>query len=99
MYVCKNTKMPAFLIENGFMDSTTDVPIILSEDHANKTAQGILNFLVKEFKLQGETKVEQTSNVIYRVQCGAFSKLSGAESLRDKLKADGYEAVIVSGTK
>ena len=100
MYVCKYTKMPAFLIENGFMDSSTDVPIILSEDHANKTAQGILNFLVKEFKLQREAvTAPEVSNVIYRVQCGAFSKLSGAESLRDKLKADGYEAVIVSGTK
>ena len=100
MYVCKNTKMPAFLLENGFMDSSTDVPIILTVDHANKTAQGILNFLVKEFKLQGGTVVAtQTSNTLYKVQVGAFSKLSGAESLRDKLKADGYEAVIVSGTK
>ena len=100
MYVCKNTKMPAFLLENGFMDSSTDVPIILTVDHANKTAQGILNFLVKEFKLQsGDVVSTQTSNTLYKVQVGAFSKLSGAESLRDKLKADGYEAVIVSGTK
>ena len=88
--------MPAFLLENGFMDSSTDVPIILTVDHANKTAQGILNFLVKEFKLQGGAVA---SNTLYKVQVGAFSKLSGAESLRDKLKADGYEAVIVSGTK
>lgn len=50
-YVIKHTKMPAFLIENGFMDSTTDVPIILSAEHAEKTAQGILNFLVKEYSL------------------------------------------------
>ena len=57
-YVLKNTKMPAFLIENGFMDSPTDVPIILSEDHANKTAQGLLNFLVSEFKL---VKVKNTA--------------------------------------
>lgn len=50
-YVIKNTKMPAFLIENGFMDSPTDVPIILSAEHAEKTAQGILKFLVAEFGL------------------------------------------------
>ena len=98
MYVCKYTNMPAFLIENGFMDSSTDVPIILTIDHANKTAQGILNFLVKEFKLQAETMVAtQPTKTLYKVQCGAFSKLSGAEALRDKLKADGYEAVVVSG--
>lgn len=50
-YVIANTIMPAFLIENGFMDSTTDVPIILSPEHAEKTAQGILEFLVKEYSI------------------------------------------------
>ena len=57
-YVIKNTTMPAFLIENGFMDSTTDVPIILSPEHAEKTAQGILNFLVKEYSLERKRAVE-----------------------------------------
>lgn len=44
-YVVRNTKMPAFLVENGFMDSPTDVPVILSEDHAGKTADGVVAFL------------------------------------------------------
>lgn len=56
-YVIKNTKMPAFLIENGFMDSKTDVPIILSDSHATKTAEGILAFL-KDFGLTAKTAVE-----------------------------------------
>jgi N-acetylmuramoyl-L-alanine amidase len=51
-YVLKHTNMPAFLIENGFMDSQTDVPIILTQEHAEKTAQGILEFLVKEYSLK-----------------------------------------------
>ena len=51
-YVIRHTTMPAFLIENGFMDSTTDVPIILTQEHAEKTAQGILNFLVEEYCLE-----------------------------------------------
>lgn len=50
-YVIKNTHMPALLIENGFMDSPTDVPIILSYAHAEKTAQGVLDFLVSELSL------------------------------------------------
>lgn len=50
-YVIKNTNMPAFLIENGFMDSPSDVPIILSESHAQRTANGIVNFIVDHFKL------------------------------------------------
>lgn len=43
---------PSFLIENGFMDSPTDVPIILSENHAKQTALGILQFLQESFKLK-----------------------------------------------
>lgn len=51
-YVIKNTKMPAFLVENGFMDSPTDVPIILSEQHAKKTAVGVVAFLEDMLQLQ-----------------------------------------------
>lgn len=57
-YVIKNTKMPAFLIENGFMDSATDVPIILSPEHAERTAQGILRFLVEEYSLDYKNATE-----------------------------------------
>lgn len=51
-YVVKNTKMPAFLIENGFMDSKTDVPVILSAEHAQKTANAVVAYLVKELSLE-----------------------------------------------
>ena len=51
-YVIKNTRMPAFLIENGFMDSRTDTPIILTQAHAERTAQGIVDFLVAELDLR-----------------------------------------------
>lgn len=64
-YVIKKTNMSAFLIENGFMDSPTDVPIILSEEHAEKTAQGILNFLVKEFKLE---KIKEEVTELFKVR-------------------------------
>ena len=67
-YVIKNTKMPAFLIENGFMDSRTDTPIILTAEHVERTAQGILTFLVEEFALQPKslcTEPTVTQNDIY----------------------------------
>lgn len=50
-YVIMHTEMPALLLENGFMDSLTDTPIILTEAHAAKTAQGIVAFLVAELGL------------------------------------------------
>lgn len=50
-YVIKRTSMPAFLIENGFMDSPADVPVILGREHAEKTAEGIAAFLAAELGL------------------------------------------------
>lgn len=44
---CRLTKMPAILIENGFMDSTHDTPIILTEDFANKSAQAIADVMIQ----------------------------------------------------
>ena len=101
-YVVKNTSMPAFLIENGFMDSKTDVPIILSDAHAEKTAQGIVAFLVKEFNLQKKQVVETKPEVpktetkkLYRVQVGAFSQKSNATKLKTELESKGYKPIIV----
>lgn len=36
--ILRLTKMPGVLVEYGFMDSTTDVPVILSEDYAKAVA-------------------------------------------------------------
>ena len=46
-HVLRYTNMPAVLIENGFMDSIIDTPIILTEEHAERTAQAIASFLVE----------------------------------------------------
>ncbi len=63
-YVIKNTRMPAFLIENGFMDSRTDTPIILTKAHAERTAQGIVNFLVAELSLKATVGGSQGGIII-----------------------------------
>lgn len=45
LYECRSTRMPAVLVEYGFMDSTVDAPIILTEEFARKagvaTAQAV----------------------------------------------------------
>lgn len=50
-YVLRKTKMPAVLMECGFMDSATDVPKILSEDFSNKVADACVEVIVKRAKL------------------------------------------------
>ena len=72
-YVLVNTKMSATLIENGFMDSSVDLPIILSEEHARKTADGIVAYLVKECNLQPKKNAETVAKPTvstYTVQSG-----------------------------
>lgn len=58
LYVLRKTKMPAVLLECGFMDSTVDTPIILTEDFANKVAQSIASVIIKKGGLTLK-KVEQ----------------------------------------
>lgn len=49
--ILRETKMPAVLLELGFMDSSIDVPIILTDAHARKCADAIVEVLVKRGKL------------------------------------------------
>lgn len=58
-YVIKNTKMPACLIECGFMDSSTDIKYILDEEWSKKMALGIAEGICE---IQGGTiKTVETS--------------------------------------
>lgn len=52
LYVLTHTKMPAVLGEFGFMDSTTDVPVILTDEFAVRAAQGIVEALVQTYGLK-----------------------------------------------
>lgn len=51
-HVLRESLMPAVLGEFGFMDSTTDTPIILTEDFANKCSKGIVDALVEVYDLK-----------------------------------------------
>jgi len=94
---CRKTKMPAVLLECGFMDSATDVPAILSEDYADKVACACVDVIVAKGKLTKKVIEEKNteSNKIYRVQVGAYSVRKNADAMVKKLKADGYDAIIV----
>ena len=98
LHVCRETNMPAVLVECGFMDSSTDTKIILTENFADECATALVNSLVKIGNLTKKKVVapkEDTSGKIYRVQVGAYSVKANAEAMAKKLKADGYDAVIV----
>ena len=64
--VIYKANMPAVLGEFGFMDSTTDVPIILTDDFSKKCAQGIVAALVKTFGVKKKSEQEENDMVRYR---------------------------------
>jgi N-acetylmuramoyl-L-alanine amidase len=90
------TKMPAVLMEYGYMDSKVDVPIILTELYAKKVAYGTMEGIAKAAGLKKKPPVaEESSKTLYRVQVGAFKEKANAEALAARLKAAGFEAIIV----
>lgn len=62
-YVLRETKMPAFLIENGFMDSRMDTPQILTDEFARKTVNGIIGFLKSSFLLKEKQNVSNYEKI------------------------------------
>ena len=91
-HVLRESKMPAVLLELGFMDSKTDVPIILTNEYAQKCAEAIVEVLVKH---GGLTKKADPSPALYKVQVGAFFKLENAQALQKELDEKGYHTYIV----
>lgn len=89
-YVTRKTKCPAVLLELGFMDSTVDVPIILSEEHAEKCAEAIVAVLVKKGGLTKSTAPKEK----YVVRVGTFTVKKYAYNLRDELVSKGYEPYV-----
>lgn len=59
LQVLRETNMPAVLVECGFMDSSTDVPVILTEEYADACAEGLVAALVKI----GDLKKKEDDNM------------------------------------
>ena len=90
-YVTRETTMPAVLLELGFMDSRTDVPIILTDAYAQKCAKAIVEVVVKRV---GLTRKPVEDEGYYRVQLGAFRNKGGAEQIKAELEKQGYKPYI-----
>lgn len=91
LHECRETNMPAVLLELGFMDSATDVPVILTEKFADQCAEAIVKVLVKRGGLE---KKQDAPAKIYRVQVGAFEEKELAERLKKRLLIAGFDAII-----
>jgi len=92
-HVLRETKMPAFLSENGFIDNKKDAALMKQTRWREKVAQGHANGIAKAFHL--ERKQQNKSNqTAYQVIVGSFKNKNNAKKRLNFLKSKGMDAVI-----
>ena len=67
----RESKMPAVLMELGFMDSRVDAPIILTEEYADQCAAAIVEVIVQRGKLKPKTYLVKVTAEKLNVRAGA----------------------------
>lgn len=101
--VLRATNSPAMLIECCFVDDKDDVELYNSTKMANAIVYGLtgqkVEIAVEKPDTVPVTDATQTGNPkqLYRVQVGAYSVKQNADRMKEKLKVDGYDAIIVNG--
>ncbi len=73
LHECRESNMPCVLLECGFMDSTTDVPIILTDSFADKVATACVEVIVSKGKLTKKETKKTTSTTASKY----FKKYTG----------------------
>jgi N-acetylmuramoyl-L-alanine amidase len=86
----RETNAPAVIVECAFVDNAKDIKILSTEGKrqamGEAIAKGVLSTLGIEFK---------PKNSFYKVQVGCYVYREGAEEMRKKIKAVGFDAFIV----
>lgn len=108
----RETHMPAVLTENGFMTNSVDFKkVFLNEDDSwNKEARVHAKTILAYFGMKydpvkaGEVLPKPItpivdSNILYRVQVGAFKDYKNATDMIEKLKKAGFTGIIINVEK
>ena len=92
LLMCNGTIAPAVLMELGFMDSTVDAPIILTDAFSKSAGYALMDGIAS---VAGLTKKKE-QETLYRVQVGAYHNKANAEAMKADLESKGYQAMIVT---
>ena len=101
--VLQKTKAPAMLIECCFVDDRDDVQLYDCQQMAEAIVYGIIGQRVptaedpadQEAAAPGAETAVGNKKQLYRVQVGAYSVKGNADQMKNKLKAAGFDAIIV----
>ena len=93
----RQTTPTAVIVETAFVDNKTDIAIIDTAAEQKAMGVAIAKGILKTLGIAyvEEKKPTTESGKIYRVQVGAYSVKANAEAMQKKLKASGFDAIIV----
>ena len=93
LYVFKNTKAPALLVECCFIDDPDDVALYDADKMAQAIVKGITGVISTIPSTSASSSTSSTGQ-LYRVQTGAYSLQKNAVALQEKLQKAGVSAII-----
>lgn len=88
LVVLRRTKMPALLVEVGFINSDVDNQLL--DEKFNETAQAIADGILKTLIPE-----EEMDEMLYRVQVGLFRIRDNAQRLNYELLEQGYPSFVM----
>lgn len=101
-HVLRETKMPAFLLELGFISNNKDNELFdkYCEQYAKAIVKGIINYFnlnYSNFKpnIDINEKHIPLKQELYKVQVGAFKEKENALKLIKELEQKGYKAFLI----
>ena len=91
LHECRESNMPCVLVEAGFMDSKTDVPIILTDKFAEQVADACVEVIAKKAKLKKKQEI--------KTETKKESSTTKKETKKDTKILDWQKAAIKDGFK
>ncbi|WP_085993886.1 N-acetylmuramoyl-L-alanine amidase [Oceanobacillus senegalensis] len=91
-HVLRETKMAAFLSENGFIDNDNDANFMKQASWRQKVARGHVNGIARAFHLKKKDEINPIT--LYMVIVGSFDSKENADTRVSKLQEKGIKAFV-----
>lgn len=92
LVILRRSKMPAILVETGFINSEEDN--MLFDEEFDRIAETIADSILQTLGESGE-EAQEKEEIYYRVQTGAFRNRENALRQQEKLSSEGYPAFLL----
>lgn len=92
LVILRRSKMPAILVESGFINSEEDNRLF--DEEFDRIADAIADTVLQNFQTSDDAAQDQ-EEVYYRVQTGAFRNRENAIRQQEKLAREGYPVFLL----